>query len=125
VIGSLHELVTITVCVNIVNCGDDDNDDDDDGSDGISIKELSRDAFYPLCSYISYKKYWIIVGAKLRRQAFSHFSLLSFLSKKNLPHNITILCVLVPSPLLLKINFGYYACGVPPPAPHPPHCDAF
>jgi len=54
VVCSLHELVTIAVCVNIVNCGDDDNDDVD-GSDGISIKELPRDSFYPLRSHISYK----------------------------------------------------------------------
>jgi len=47
VICSLHELVTIAVFINIVNC-DDDDDDDDDGSDGISIKEIPRDAFYPL-----------------------------------------------------------------------------
>jgi hypothetical protein len=53
-------LITIAVFINIVNCGDDD-DDDDDGSDAVNIKELPRDAFYPLCSHISYKKYWITV----------------------------------------------------------------
>jgi len=37
----LHELVTIAVFINIVNCdgGGGGDDDDDDGSDGISIKE--------------------------------------------------------------------------------------
>jgi hypothetical protein len=52
------------VFINIVNCGG--GGDDDDGSDGISIKEVPRDAFYPLCRHISYKKYWITVHAKLR-----------------------------------------------------------
>jgi hypothetical protein len=68
VICSLHELITIAVFINIVNCGggDDDDDDDDDGSDAVSVKELPRAAFYPLCSHISYKKYWITVRAKLR-----------------------------------------------------------
>ena len=62
-IFSLHELVTIAVFINIVNC---DDDDDDDGSDGISIKEVPRDAFYPLCSHISYKKYWFTIREKLK-----------------------------------------------------------
>jgi hypothetical protein len=44
-----------------VKCGG-----DDDGSDGISIKELPRDAFYTFCSHICCKKYWITVHAKLR-----------------------------------------------------------
>lgn len=96
-ICSLHELVTKAVLIKIVNCGD----DDDDGSDGISIQEVPRDAFYPLCSRISYKKYWITVCSKLRWQAFPHFSVLLFLSKKNLAHNITILCVLVPHTAML------------------------
>jgi hypothetical protein len=45
-----------------VNCGGGDDDDEVDGSNGINIKEVPRDAFYPLCSHISYKKYC----AKLR-----------------------------------------------------------
>jgi hypothetical protein len=51
-----------------------------------------------LCSHISYKKYWITVHAKLRWQAFPHFSLLSFLTEKSLAYNITILYGLVPNP---------------------------
>jgi hypothetical protein len=60
------------VFINIVNCDDDydddydDDDDDDDGSDGVSIKGVRRDAFYPFCSHIIYKKYRITVRAKLR-----------------------------------------------------------
>jgi hypothetical protein len=51
---------SLTVFINVVNFGG------DDGSDGISIEEVPKYAFYPLCSHISYKKYWITVHAKLR-----------------------------------------------------------
>ena len=86
----------------------------------LALRKFQEMHFTP-CSHISYKKYWITIHAKLRWQAFPYFSLLSFLSKKKLPHNLTILCVLVPSPLPPKINFECYAFGDPPPTPSPHH----
>lgn len=69
-IFSLHELVTIAVFINVVNC--DDGDGDDDGSDGISIKKFREMDFTPC----------VVILVIEKNTAFPHFSLISFLGKK-------------------------------------------
>jgi hypothetical protein len=52
--------------IKIVSCDDDDDDDDGGGGgSGVSITEVPGDTFYPLCSHIRYKKYWITLCIKL------------------------------------------------------------